>query len=255
MSDKLELTAIPHFPLIEPGDHIADEIFLALQRSNIQLIDGDCLVVAQKIISKAENRYAFLNEIVPSDKAKEWATKTDKDPHLIELILRESKEVLRFRKGVMIVEHRLGYVHANAGIDQSNIEIDSQNPRVLLLPVYPDKSALAIQQQLREKTGASVKVIVSDSAGRAWRNGIIGFALGTAGFEVVIDKVGEHDLFGSPLRVTQIAIADEIAAAASLLMGQASEGKPVVIVRGLDLKQSTQGSEALIRNRSEDLFR
>ena len=163
--------------------------------------------------------------------------------------------MIKHRPGAVIVEHRLGYVHANAGIDQSNIACDTNNPRVLLLPINPDKSAAVLRTQLQESTRAELSIVISDSAGRAWRNGILGFAIGTAGFKPVTDMVGQKDLFGRPLEVTQIAIADELAAAASLLMGQADEGAPVVLIRGATLERSDLGSKELIRARDQDLFR
>lgn len=255
MVAKLELIALPDFPLIEPNDDIVEKTLDCLKALNITLREDDCLVFAQKIISKSENRYAYLADVTASEEAEVLAQKTHKDPRLVELILRESKEVLRHRPGAIIVEHKLGYVHANAGIDQSNIEQTDNMPRVLLLPQSPDSSAKHIRNSLAEKTGVSLSIIISDSAGRAWRNGIIGFALGSAGFEVVTDKVGSKDLFGRPLNVTQIAVADEVAAAASLLMGQADEANPVILVRGLELKQSDQGSQGLIRAKAQDLFR
>ena len=252
----LSLRALAPFPLVEPGDDLAAIILETLDGMNCLLREGDCLVVAQKVISKAENRYACLSNVTVSDEAKVLAEKVEKDPRLVQLILDESVEVLRYRPGAVIVEHRLGYVHANAGIDQSNISSDSDNPRVLLLPENPDKSAGQLRCALQNATGLKhINIVISDSAGRAWRNGITGFALGTAGFNAVVDEVGKQDLFGRPLHVTQIAVADELAAAASLLMGQAANAVPVVLVRGMSLQPSESGSGALIRSREQDLFR
>jgi coenzyme F420-0:L-glutamate ligase / coenzyme F420-1:gamma-L-glutamate ligase len=163
--------------------------------------------------------------------------------------------VLRVRKGTIIVEHRHGYVHAHAGIDQSNIASDSANPRVLLLPENPDASAARLREQLRAATGVDIAVIINDSAGRAWRNGVIGFALGCAGFEPLENRIGTRDLFGRALEVTQVAVADELAAAASFLMGQAAEGAPVVLIRGADITRADVNSRALLRAREQDLFR
>jgi coenzyme F420-0:L-glutamate ligase/coenzyme F420-1:gamma-L-glutamate ligase len=249
------MTALPDFPMVEPGDDLAAFIFAALDRGQESLCDGDVLVLAQKIVSKAENRYAYLNDVAPTTDANELAEYVDKDPRLVELILRESVEVLRMRKGAVIVEHRNGYVHANAGIDQSNIQSQPENPRVLLLPENPDASAAQLRARLRELTGATVAIIINDSAGRAWRNGVIGFALGTAGLAPLENRIGTHDLFGRPLEITEVAVADEIAAAASLLMGQAAEGAPVVLIRGAEITVSDIGSGALIRAREQDLFR
>lgn len=221
MSKKLEITALPDYPLIEPDDSLAPLILSSLEKAGITLEDRDCMVFAQKIISKSENRYAYLNQVTPTEEALALAEKANKDPRLAQLILDESVEVVKHRPGAVIVEHRLGYVHANAGIDQSNISNDPDNPRVLLLPIDPDHSADQLRSELQEASGVPhLNIIISDSAGRAWRNGIMGFAIGTAGFEPVVDEVSKTDLFGRALEITQIAVADELAAAASLLMGQ-----------------------------------
>ncbi len=255
MSTRLEFITLQNFPLVEPGDNLLTLIIQSLQDSGVELENDDVLVLAQKVISKAENRYAYLNEIEASKEAIELAAKTDKDPRVVELILNESVDVVKHRKGAIIVEHRLGYVHANAGIDQSNIHSDSDNPRVLLLPINPDKSAAQLRQGLQQQTGKQVAIIVNDSAGRAWREGTMGFAIGTAGFEPVVDLIGQVDLFDRPLEATTVAIADELAAAGSFLMGQAAEGAPVVLIRGAKLPTSNQGSKALIRARAIDMFR
>jgi coenzyme F420-0:L-glutamate ligase / coenzyme F420-1:gamma-L-glutamate ligase len=252
---QLEISAIPDFPLVEPGDNLFEIILSSLDKANLHLIDGDCLVLAQKIVSKAENRYAYLNQVTPSTEASELSEHVCKDPRLVQLILDESVEILRHRPGAVIVEHRLGYVHANAGIDQSNIENNPDNPRVLLLPENPDHSAARLQQALSEATGKHLHIVISDSAGRPWRNGITGFAIGTAGFTPVINEVGKKDLFGRSLEVTEIAVADELAAAASLLMGQADNAIPAVLIRGIHLTSSNSGSQDLIRDRQKDMFR
>lgn len=249
---RYQLFALEQFPRVHSGDDLAALIRRALEHNQLQLEDGDVLVLAQKIVSKSENRYVSLDEVEPSAEALAWADKIDKDPRLIELILRESVEVVRSRPGLMIVEHRLGYVHANAGIDQSNLE-SSDDERVLLLPENPDVSARQLKQNFAGE--ADISVIINDSAGRAWRNGITGFAIGTAGFEPVQDMVGHRDMNGRELQATQIAVADELAAAASFGMGQADEGLPVVLIRGARLRKSASGSEALIRAREQDLFR
>lgn len=251
----MELSALPGLPQVEPGDDLATLILEGLARLGESLRDGDVLVLAQKIVSKSENRYAYLNTIEPSAQAQALAAAADKDPRLAELILRESVEVLRTRKGAVIVEHRNGYVHANAGIDQSNIQSDPDNPRVLLLPENPDASAARLRAQLRERTGAGVAIIINDSAGRAWRTGVTGFALGCAGFVALESRIGTRDMFGRALEITEIAVADELAAAASFLMGQAAEGAPVVLIRGAALSPAETGAGALIRPREQDLFR
>ena len=252
---KIELIALEDIPLINQGDNLVEIILKALEKNKVSLNDGDILVIAQKIISKSEGRYAFLNEISPSQEAKDLANKTDKDPRLVQLILNESKEVIRYRKGVIVVENNLGLIHANAGIDRSNLESDNDNPRVLLLPVDPDKSATEIKIEVLKQTEIKIGVIINDSSGRAWRNGIVGIAIGSSGAEVLSDLRGESDLFGNTLEVTEVGIADEIASAASLLMGQGKEGLPVILVKGMKKSSDMNNAKALIRKASEDLFR
>jgi coenzyme F420-0:L-glutamate ligase/coenzyme F420-1:gamma-L-glutamate ligase len=238
---------------VAPGDDVMQLILDGLQRADLQLRDGDVLVIAQKIISKSEDCYVDLDQVTPGSEACELALAVDKDPRLVELILRQSNEVVRHRPGVLIVEHRLGYVHANAGIDRSNI--DGGEDTVLLLPQDADASAAQLRQRFADQLGVDVYIIINDSAGRAWREGAIGFALGTAGFEALVDLVGKQDLMGRPMQVTSVAVADELAAAASFLMGQSDEGAPVVLVSGAELSVSDTGSSALIRERTADLFR
>ncbi|MGJ8686062.1 MAG: coenzyme F420-0:L-glutamate ligase [Spongiibacteraceae bacterium] len=251
----LTLWPLPNFPLVEPGDDLAALISASLAAGGHVLQEGDLLVLAQKVISKAEGRYAYLNEVVPSAEAEALALECDKDPRHVELILRESNRVVRKRPGVIIVEHKLGYVHANAGIDRSNISSDEDNPRVLLLPEDSDASAEALRLTMQKLTGVAPHIIINDSAGRAWRNGTLGFSLGSAGFLALQNRVGDHDLFGKALEVTEIAVADELAAAASFLMGQAAESVPVVLIRGADLIASDAGSASLIRDAAMDMFR
>jgi len=254
-SRSLQLTALADFPLIEPGDDLAAIILSSLAKNDLSLHDGDVLVLAQKIVSKAENRYVNLADVEPDSAARDLAVRCDKDPRQMALVLRESKQILRSRPGVVIVEHKLGVVHANAGIDRSNIQNDDANPRVLLLPESPDRSAALLRSRLTDATGIAVHIIINDSAGRAWRHGTIGFALGTAGFEVVENRIGEQDMFGRILEVTEIAVADELAAAASYIMGQADEATPVVLIRGAKLRPSTEGSQPLLRDPAKDMFR
>jgi coenzyme F420-0:L-glutamate ligase/coenzyme F420-1:gamma-L-glutamate ligase len=250
----MKLLALRGFPVVEPGDDLVGLICTSALQNGFTIANGDLLVIAQKIVSKSENRYARLAEVVPSARAIELAPHVDKDPRLVELILRESTEVLRTRPGALIVRHRNGYVHANAGIDQSNITSDPDNPRVLLLPYDPDASAKKLRDGIAERNGINVAVIINDSAGRAWRRGVIGFALGTAGFVTLENRIGEQDMFGRPLQITEVAVADELAAAASHLMGQAAEGTPVVVIRGANLNPSPAGSGDLIRPTEQDLF-
>jgi coenzyme F420-0:L-glutamate ligase/coenzyme F420-1:gamma-L-glutamate ligase len=252
---SMTLYAVSAMPLVEPGDDLAGLIEVALLASDLVLQDEDLLVIAQKVVSKAEGRYAYLNQVEPGPEALELASRCDKDPRQMQVLLNESREVIRSRPGVVIVEHKLGYVHANAGIDRSNISSADDNPRLLLLPEDPDASAAKLRETLYKRKGVSVNIIINDSAGRAWRNGTMGFAIGTAGFEALEDRVGEFDLFARALEVTEVGVADELAAAASFLMGQAAEAVPVVLIRGAALRKSTAGSKALIRDRERDMFR
>ncbi len=256
---SLSLVALGGIPLIRPGDDLAEIIVAALQASGEALRDGDVLVLAQKIVSKAEDRYVTLADVTPGRRAAELAAEIDKDPRLVELILSESTEVVRSRKGVLVVAHRLGLVLANAGIDASNVEQDgADDGRVLLLPENPDASAALLVTALRRATGSKIGIIINDSLGRAWRHGTVGAAIGAAGIEALCDLRGRSDLFGRPLQSTQVGQADEIAAAASLLMGQADEGRPVVLIRGLAETAGaaeTEGADALVRPPEQDLFR
>jgi coenzyme F420-0:L-glutamate ligase/coenzyme F420-1:gamma-L-glutamate ligase len=255
MSTRLELIALEGMPRVVPGDDLAALIATALEANALTLREGDVLVLAQKIVSKAEGRYRRLAEVEPGPAAIELAARAQKDPRLVELILAESREVLRVRPGVIVVEHRNGYVHANAGIDRSNIHNTPDDPQVLLLPLDCDASAAALRASLLRFCGCAPQVIINDSAGRAWRNGTVGIALGSAGLDPLFNQVGAQDLFGNRLEVTEAAVADELAAAASLLMGQAAEGLPVVLVRGASLRPAAEGSGALLRSRDMDLFR
>ena len=255
MAGTLELIGLREFPRVEPGDDLATLIADALSRQGLTLQSGDVLVLAQKIVSKAENRYVRLADVEPSPEALALAEAADKDPRQAELILRESREVIRVRPGVVIVEHRNGYVHANAGIDKSNIVSEADDPRVLLLPEDSDRSAARLREQLGALCGTTPQVIINDSAGRAWRNGTVGIAIGTAGVEPLHNQIGEYDMFGNVLEVTEAAVADELAAAASLVMGQAAEACPVVLARGAGLSASTADSRALLRDKSMDMFR
>jgi len=252
---QLNLLTLPDFPLVCPGDDLAELISTSLQKASLKLENGDVLVIAQKIVSKAENRYAYLNQIIPTAKAEQLALEVEKDPRLVQLILDESKEVVAKRPGVLIVEHKRGFVHANAGIDQSNISSLENDPRVLLLPEDPDKSAEKLCHKLKTGQLSQLSIIINDSAGRAWRNGSIGFAIGTNGFEALENMIGHRDLYDREMVVTEVAVADELAAAASFLMGQANESAPVVLIRGAQMKPSNAGSAMLIRDKHKDLFR
>lgn len=253
--NSLQLSAVRGLKPIERGDDLAALIAAAFAASDLALRAGDVVVVAQKIVSKSEGRLLDLATVVPSPRAIALAGEVGKDPRLVEAILSESLRVVRKRPGLLIVEHRLGFVMANAGVDQSNVAAPDGRQRVLLLPENPDASAAALRERLRTLTGASVGVIINDSFGRAWRRGTVGVALGTAGLPALIDLRGRPDLFGRTLEVSVIGFADEIAAAASLLMGQADEGRPVVLVRGLAWSGSPSPAASLVRPAEEDLFR
>jgi coenzyme F420-0:L-glutamate ligase/coenzyme F420-1:gamma-L-glutamate ligase len=249
------LTPIAGIPMVRPGDDLPALLIAACERNALVPLDNDILVVAQKIVSKAEGRYVDLAEVRPSPRADELAAHVDKDPRLVEVILQESRRVVRHRPGVLIVEHRLGFVMANAGVDRSNVDPEMGTEPVLLLPRDPDASAAALRERLAARFHARLAVIVSDSWGRAWRRGTVGVALGAAGLPALLDLRGRTDLFGHELRVTQTGFADEIAGAASLLMGQANEAQPAVLVRGLAWSQAPEPATALIRAADEDLFR
>jgi coenzyme F420-0:L-glutamate ligase / coenzyme F420-1:gamma-L-glutamate ligase len=261
---SLILTALQHIPLIRHGDNLADIVVQALRQNSIALEESDILVFAQKIVSKAEGREVSLGTVTPSSRAIELAAKTEKDARLVELILQESKEVLRTRSGTIIVEHRLGFVCANAGIDHSNVnpplilgdgsEVMNED-WVLLLPTEPGHSAEMIRKDLAAKTEKQVGILIIDSHGRAWRNGTVGVAIGLAGLPGLQDLRGQKDLFGFSLRITQVGVADELAAAASLVMGQAAEGTPVVHVRGFPYPLREGSLKELLRPQEQDLFR
>jgi len=225
-----------------------------LLEENIALQNGDVIVLAQKIVSKSENRFVGLAGVAPSDEAKVLASKCGKDAGLVQLILDESKEVLRCAPGVIIVRHKLGFVMANAGIDHSNVAADASGERVLLLPEYPDQSAKQIRQAVERETGLELAVIISDSFGRPWRLGTTGVCIGCDGIASLIDRRGDRDLFEQELMVTQVAIGDELATAASILMGQGNESRPLVILRGLEFPREPASARHLLRPPEEDLF-
>jgi coenzyme F420-0:L-glutamate ligase/coenzyme F420-1:gamma-L-glutamate ligase len=254
---SLLITPLPNIPMVQTGDDLVEIILQGLSHARIKLEDNDILVVAQKIVSKAEGRWANLVSIEPSERAILLANEIEKDPHLIELILRESTEVLRKRVGTIIVEHRLGFICANAGIDHSNVagEAKPGEEWVLLLPVDPDRSAQAIRQKLEELSGVHLGVMIIDSHGRAWRQGVVGIAIGIAGLPGVVDMRGKSDLFGYNLRITTIGAADELAAAASLVIGQADEATPIVHVRGFPYELREGNLTELLRPKDQDLFR
>jgi coenzyme F420-0:L-glutamate ligase/coenzyme F420-1:gamma-L-glutamate ligase len=249
---ELNLMALPGIPEVAAGADLAALLLDALGRAGKALQAADVLVVAQKIVSKAEGRLVRLADIAPSPRARELAEATGKDARLVELMLRESREVVRAKPGVLIVEHRLGLVMANAGIDESNVPVADA---ALLLPEDPDASARRMREQLMRACGTDFGVVINDSFGRAWRNGVAGVAIGVAGIPALVDLRGRADRGGRALRITQVAAADEIAAAASLLMGQSDEGSPAVLVRGFPYERREGTAAELIRPRAEDFFR
>ena len=257
MTSQMILTALPGIPLVSPGDDLAFLILESLECADLVLQDGDLLVVTQKVVSKVEGRLINLMEVVPSSEANRLAEETNKDPRLVEVILSESRQVLRKRNGLIIVEHRLGFVCANAGVDHSNVQGEAGQPGewVTMLPQNPDASAQKLRERLKKTTGAEIGVIIIDSHGRAWRLGTVGIAIGVAGFPALLDLRGRPDLFGDLLRITQVGLADEVAAAASILMGQADEGFPVVHVRGLPYTLREGSLAEILRPEEMDLFR
>jgi len=253
----LTLTALPGMPYVHPGDDLVELLLQALERANLNLVDGDILVLAQKIVSKSENRLVNLSTVQPGLRAETIASQIEKDPRLVELILAESNEVLRTRPGTIVVEHKLGFVCANAGIDHSNVagEGGIEGEWVLLLPEDPDRSASRIRVALEIISGVKIGVMIIDSHGRAWRQGTVGSAIGLSGLPGLLDLRGQPDLFGYTLRVTTVGVGDELAAAASLLMGQAAEGTPAVHVRGFPYPLVDGSLKELLRPKEMDLFR
>jgi len=248
---------------------LADIVVRALRDNDIALEDNDILVCAQKIVSKAEGRAVNIRSITPSPRAVELAKQTEKDARIVELILQESNEILRTRPGTIIVEHRLGSVCANAGIDHSNVDPplpgregpgaraigEATEEWVLLLPAEPDRSADKLRREIESQTGKPIGVLIIDSHGRAWRNGTVGTSIGIAGLPALQDLRGKPDLFGFKLQVTQVGVADELAAAASLIMGQSAEGTPVVHIRGFPYPLRESSLRELLRPKEQDLFR
>jgi coenzyme F420-0:L-glutamate ligase/coenzyme F420-1:gamma-L-glutamate ligase len=247
----MQVFGLAKIPLVKQGDKIGDQIVKAAKEEGVQIQDHDVVVVAQKIVSKAEGRVVNLESITPSAFAEAITKTTGKDPRHVEVILRETKNIVRMKEAHLIVETHHGFVCANAGVDRSNVENENS---VTLLPVDPDKSAREIRQRIKELTGADVGVIVSDTFGRAWRIGQVDVAIGVDGLRPVVDYRGTKDMFGYVLNVTQIAIADELASAAELVMRK-NDGIPVVIVRGFEFPLGKGSAKDLIRPKEEDLFR
>jgi coenzyme F420-0:L-glutamate ligase / coenzyme F420-1:gamma-L-glutamate ligase len=251
----LTVTALPGLPRIRPSDDLAALIIAAIDRAGLTPAAQDIVVLAQKIVSKAEGRLARLDSVTPSARAQELAAVTGKDPRQMELVLAESADVLRAKKNVIIVAHRLGLVMANAGIDRSNVEQAGEGETVLLLPLDPDASARQIKDALDVRYGVPLGVVITDSIGRAWRLGTVGHAIGAAGVPAIIDQRGQPDMNGRALEVTETAFADSVASAAVLIMGEAAESTPAALVRGLTWTAPEKPAAALIRPSSEDMFR
>ncbi len=247
---RFEVIGIESIPEVRPGDDIARFIVEAARRQGTPLAAGDLLVVGQKIVSKAEGRIVRLADVTPSPIAQSMAVGLARDARLVEVILRESRRVVRMDQGVLITETHHGWVCANAGVDQSNVDIDC----VVLLPEDPDRSARALRESVRALTGVEVFVIVADTFGRPWREGLTNVAIGLAGFAPLRSYLGELDPAGRPLQATILALADELAAAAEPVMGKLDR-IPAAIVRGVRLHPGEEGSKPLLRDPARDLFR
>jgi coenzyme F420-0:L-glutamate ligase / coenzyme F420-1:gamma-L-glutamate ligase len=252
---RLSISVVPGVPLIAPGDDLGAVIVRAMDESGMRPVDGDIIVVAQKIVSKSQNRFVDLSTVTPSPRAEGVAAAVGKDPRLVEVILSESVRIVRQHPHVLITEHRAGFISANAGVDRSNLDTPAGKDLVLRLPADCDGVAESLRASLQARYRAQLGVIVSDSFGRPWRRGTVGVALGAAGISALNDLRGQPDLFGRRLEATETGFADEVASAASLLMGQANEANPVVLVSGFSVSDRHLPASALIRPASEDLFR
>ena len=254
---EMVISAFDDFPEVETSSSLSELIYICSTKNNWFWEDGDILVIAQKIVSKSENRLVYLDDVKPGNLANKYSISTGKDPRLVELILQESRKVIRTRNGLMIVQHKLGFICANAGIDHSNVKgkEGNQDNWVLLLPENPDKSASEIRSYIEKQTNKQIGVIIIDSHGRPWRKGVVGVSIGVSGVPALIDRRGVKDRFGYQLKVTEIGAADELAASASILMGQANEGRPVVVIRGFPYPLRDGNLTELIRSESDDLFR
>jgi coenzyme F420-0:L-glutamate ligase/coenzyme F420-1:gamma-L-glutamate ligase len=247
----IQIFPLKRLPLIKEGDNLADCIIKAAKDEQITIQTGDVIVIAQKIVSKAEGGIVRLQAVTPSPMAEEIAKTTGKDPRHVEVILKESSRIIRRKDAHLIVQTRHGFICANAGVDRSNVEDPDS---ITILPVDPDHSARSIKESIRRLAGANVAVIISDTFGRAWRIGQVNVAIGVDGLRPIIDYRGQKDMFGYILNVTQMAVADELASAAELVMRK-SDGIPVAIVRGFDYAPSDGSAKELIRPEEEDLFR
>lgn len=253
IAPSLIIKAITGIPLIQPYDDLAQIIVKALDVMGEKLQTGDVLVISSKIVSKSENRYVDLRDIIPSDKAIQLAHETDKDPRIVHLVLQESIGISRKGFRVLVTQHRLGFTSANAGIDQSNVGDEN---KVLLLPLNPDESAQRLRAQLTERLGVRLGIVISDTHGRPFRMGNVGVAIGVAGVPAVVDLRGTHDLFGRELRITTQGYADMLASAAHLVCGEGAEGLPVILIRGLNYVPTDESHASdLYRPPEQDLYR
>lgn len=247
------LTPLQGIPLIQKGDNLSEFILEAVSRAEIEVLDGDIFVLAQKIVSKAEGRKVKSSEVDVSEEARTLAESNEMDPQFVQLILDESVEIVRARAGMMIVRHKGGFVCTNAGIDHSNV--DGEEDSMLLLPENSDRSASEIRAEIEKSTKARVGVAIIDSHGRPWRYGTVGVMIGFSGLPGLVDLRGNEDIFGYVLQKTRVGAGDELAAAASLVMGQANEKIPVVHVRGFPYPLREANFEELIRTEENDLFK
>lgn len=252
---NLTLMSIPQIPHVQSGDNLAELLVETLTKAEMKLQDGDVIAIAQKIVSKAEGRMVRLSDVVIDAESMKIANEVGKDPRLVALILQESDEISRKKPGVLIVRHKLGFTSANAGIDRSNVAPEAGDDIVLLLPKDPDASAQAIRQAIKIELAVDVGVVITDSHGRPFRLGTVGIAIGVAGVPALWDRRGEEDLYGYELQHTDVGVADEIAAAAGLLMGQGAEGNPAILIRGLQYPINNGKASDLIRPKEMDLYR
>lgn len=252
---QIQLIGLTEIPLVTKGDNLSDLILKSAEKQKITLQNGDIIVVAETLISKAEGNFIDLDSITPSEEAFILAQKTGKKPELVEAIINQSREIVRVGPDFIVTETRHGFVCANAGIDESNVE----NGKVTPMPNDPDKSAFQLRNELENRTEKEIAVIISDTQGRPFREGAVGVSIGASGINPIWNRQGEIDLYGKELQTTQIAVTDELAAAASLIMGQADEGIPVVIIRGYGgfniLRKPENGAKSLIRSKKLDAFR
>ncbi|MDG1180283.1 MAG: coenzyme F420-0:L-glutamate ligase [Gammaproteobacteria bacterium] len=252
--DHLKLVALKDFPLVKPHDNLATLIIESIKLNNINIEDGDVIIIAQKVVSKSENRYQNINDVIPTNEAIKLGQELKRDPGFMQIILDESSKIISTDKNVILVEHKLGFININAGLDRSNI--DQKKNNVLLLPKDPSKSANDLQIDIAKETTKSISVIITDSMTRPYRSGVTNFALASSNIQSLIDLKGEEDIYGNILKSTEIAIADELSAAAGILMGQGNDAKPVIIIKGFDRnKYSKNDAFDLIVNEEDDLYR